>query len=232
MNRHSFQISLGLVGAIALLCRSAQADEKATPPESPSSKTPVPEKKRPAAVSRLTEDEIQGFSSYAPAQQALVREAAELTTLNLTYAFGSCDPRNGGMDCSGTIYHLLQSSGYQDAPRQSDEMLRWIMRRSVLYRTENANDLRSPAFSAMRPGDLLFWSGTYETAAPRHPPISHVMIYLGKLKAGGKPVIFGASDGRTYEGKKRCGVSVFDFILPRAGDKSSFYGYGPLPAKK
>lgn len=186
---------------------------------------------RPAAVSRITLDDIAGFDSYPPTMQALIRKAAELTTRNLTYRFGSSDPKNGGMDCSGTIYHMLQSCGFKDAPRQSDEMCRWIMRRSVLYRTEIVASLADPAFSALRPGDLLFWSGTYETAGPRHPPVSHVMIYLGKRKGDGKPLVFGASDGRTYEGQKRCGVSLFDFAVPRAGDKTAFYGYGPLPAK-
>jgi cell wall-associated NlpC family hydrolase len=187
--------------------------------------------RKPALVSSFAVDDLAGFASYPPLIQALIRQAAELTSQNLGYQFGSSDPKNGGMDCSGTIYRLLQSGGLRDAPRQSDELCRWIAHRSRLYRTENVGSLADPAFSALRPGDLVFWSGTYETGKPRQPPISHVMLYLGRRKADGKPIVFGASDGRTYEGKKRCGVSVFDFVLPKAGDKSALYGYGPLPAK-
>ena len=45
--------------------------------------------------------------------------------------------------------------------------------------------------------------------------------------------MIGSSDGRTYHGNKRNGVSVFDFIMPRAsivGDqRSTFVGYSRIP---
>lgn len=67
----------------------------------------------------------------------------------------------------------------------------------------------------------MFWSGTYDTAIPRELPISHVMIYIGKRKADNKPILFGSSDGRTFDGQRRNGVSVFDFHIPKRGDKWS-----------
>jgi hypothetical protein len=45
----------------------------------------------------------------------------------------------------------------------------------------------------------------------------------------------GASDGRTYDGKQRFGVSVFDFKLPPPPNSSDaklspvFVGYGRIP---
>ena len=54
------------------------------------------------------------------------------------------------------------------------------------------------------------------------------MLYLGKTTAG-RPVMFGASDGRPYEGKRQNGVSVFDFRIPAATSKAKFVGYGPIP---
>lgn len=231
-NRLFLGTSLCLVATCTLVNSAAPGDPKETPPASTTSRPVVPREKKAAAVSRISAEDIRGFESYSPALQAQVQKAAELTTQGLTYTFGSSDPKSGGMDCSGTIFHLLQACGFKDTPRQSDEMCRWVMHASVLYRTENATSLGETAFSALRPGDLLFWSGTYDAAATRHPPISHVMIYLGKRKSDGKPVVFGASDGRTYDGRKQCGVSVFDFALPRSGDPSAFYGYGPVPAKK
>ena len=68
-------------------------------------------------------------------------------------------------------------------------------------------------FSKLRPGDLLFWSGTYKPTDGRTTPVSHVQIYLGHEQPGGNPVMIGASDGRTYRGIKRGGYGVFDFIL-------------------
>jgi cell wall-associated NlpC family hydrolase len=185
--------------------------------------------KKAAAVSSMTPEEIEGFESYDPEVQQVIRRSLELTTQNLRYQFGSADPKAGGMDCSGTMYRVLQDSGIKEVPRQSDEICRWVMRRARLYRTEDTSTLKDKSLSALKPGDLLFWSGTYETSTPRELPISHVMLYLGKRKKDGKPVVFGASDGRTYDGQRRNGVSVFDFVMPKRDGKAAFYGYGPVP---
>ena len=59
------------------------------------------------------------------------------------------------------------------------------------------------------------------------------MIYLGTEKSTGNKVMIGSSDGRTYHGQKRNGVSVFDFVMPRGGlnveQRSTFVGYGRIP---
>lgn len=54
------------------------------------------------------------------------------------------------------------------------------------------------------------------------------MIYLGKNNAG-EPLMIGASDGRTYQGRSVYGVSVFDFQLPNLLSKSKFLGYSCIP---
>lgn len=202
--------------------------EKTEPAETPA---PQPAKKveHPVAVSTLAIEDLAGFAEYPEQIQSIVRKSLELTTLNLRYQFGSSDPKSGGMDCSGTVYKVLHGEGFKDTPRQSDEICRWVMDHAALYRTEYPESFNTPAFSAIKPGDLVFWSGTYETATPRELPISHVMIYLGKRKSDGKPILFGASDGRTYDGQRRNGVSVFDFHIPKRGDKASIYGYGRVP---
>ena len=84
----------------------------------------------------------------------------------------------------------------------------------------------SPEFAKMKPGDLLFWSGTY--AAHRVSAITHIMLYLGKNK-NGQRLMFGSSDGRTYQGKAMYGVSIFDFKLPEPGHLQHFVGYGCIP---
>ena len=59
------------------------------------------------------------------------------------------------------------------------------------------------------------------------------MGYLGTEKATGAKIMIGSSDGRTYRGQRRNGVSVFDFTMPRtpaAGDqRTTFIGYARIP---
>jgi hypothetical protein len=61
------------------------------------------------------------------------------------------------------------------------------------------------------------------------------MIYLGREKRTNRRVMIGSSDGRTYDGKQRWGVSVFDFKMPpppQSGDSKIspvFVGYGRIP---
>ena len=181
-----------------------------------------------AAVSSIEVEDIQDFEHYAPQIQQLIRKSLALTKLNLTYTFGSADPKKGGMDCSGTIFYVLHDFGFKGVPRQSNEMAGWVKDKTLLHRVQKADTLSHPEFSALQPGDLLFWSGTYE-AGPREIPVTHVMLYLGKLKKSGKHVVFGASDGRAYQGKRRTGVSVFDFSLPKSTSSASFYGFGMIP---
>ena len=144
------------------------------------------------------------------------------------------------MDCSGTIYYLLKQAGFTDVPRQANEQYDWVRSKShfyaVLSKKQDNFELRE-----MRPGDLLFWTGTYRV--DRDPPVTHTMIYLGKRKSDGHRLMIGASDGRPYDGQRRNGVSVFDFKMPAAknGDAADaattaspdnapdFSGYGPIP---
>ncbi|HEX8489926.1 MAG TPA: hypothetical protein VF626_02810, partial [Chthoniobacterales bacterium] len=57
----------------------------------------------------------------------------------------------------------------------------------------------------------------------------------GRKKGSNQRIMVGASDGRTYEGESRYGVSVFDFKIPKSpktdeGRMSpNFIGYGKIP---
>lgn len=180
----------------------------------------------PAAITKpIPIAELSDYFSYPKVVRELIVKAAALTEMNLTYLYGSADPKNKGMDCSGTIYYLLGQEKLDDVPRQSDEMFNWVDKHGKLYRV-TSNNFNSLDFSHLEPGDLLFWSGTYATH--RTSSISHVMLYLGKNKLG-EPLMFGASDGRTYQGKKMWGVSVFDFKLPNGKGPQKFVGYSCIP---
>lgn len=190
--------------------------------------TSAEEPVKPAKVSTISTQELSDFESQPASVQRLITRALELTRQNLTYRFASSEPKAGGMDCSGTIYHLLQASGLSEAPRQSDEICLWVKEKSRLQLTPEAHSLDDAVFAQLRPGDLLFWTGTY-ASTERKLPVTHVMLFIGHRKSDGHPVIFGASDGRTYQGQSQCGVSIFDFELPKPGAKASFYGFGTVP---
>jgi cell wall-associated NlpC family hydrolase len=203
-----------------------------SPAETPSPfNRPAPGKKGAPNVS-LSPDEIAGYDSYPPKVRQILDAGLALTRQNLGYAYGSADPKNGGMDCSGFIYYVLRQNGFPDVPRDSSQQYVWVRKAgnfdAVLSRHEDSFEL-----DALKPGDLLFWRGTYNI--DRDPPITHTMIYLGREKRSKKRIMVGSSDGRTYDGKQRFGVSVFDFKLPpppNSGDAKIspvFVGYGRIP---
>jgi len=218
--RLAMRIKFGRVGLLWLCSILGSMSQQ--PEETPKTQT------KPALVWTIKPEELKDFHDYPEEIKPLIRRALELTEKNLTYLFGSSDPQKGGMDCSGTLFHLLQSIGIKGAPRQSDEMSEWISKESRLHLTSNASSFSDPKFAELKPGHLLFWTGTYDTPS-RTSRVSHVMLYLGKRLKDGAPLIFGASDGRTYEGQKRCGVSVFDFKIPNKKSKPALLGYGAIP---
>lgn len=222
----------------------AEPEEKPKPAPTP---TPAPSpspaataQKAGAATSSLTSAELKGFDAQPEPVRRLLNAALDLTRRNLTYAYGSADPSAGGMDCSGTIYYVLKNNNFPDVPRQANEQYAWV-RKSGRFQAVLSRNAGSFELDELRPGDLLFWTGTY--AVDRDPPVTHTMIYLGRRRSDGKPLMVGASDGRPYDGQRRNGVSVFDFKLPaaRSGDSAdartsaapdrspNFAGYGPPP---
>jgi len=173
----------------------------------------------------ISNRELQQFNANPMAVKQLLNDALRLADHHLTYQYASADPKNGGMDCSGTIFYLLTQLGIKDVPRASHLQYKWVWEHGHFYAV-NSKTPNSFEFSHLKPGDLLFWSGTYEVE--HDPNITHVMIYLGKSQQG-HPLMVGASDGRTYQGRKIYGVSVFDFQLPNPDAKSQFLGYSCIP---
>jgi cell wall-associated NlpC family hydrolase len=163
--------------------------------------------------------------------QQLLKLALDLTTRSLDYKYGSADPANGGMDCSGFVYFVLRQSGIADVPRDSSGQYIWLRRAGTFEPVISRHD-DSFELDNLKAGDLLFWTGTYEI--DRDPPITHAMIYLGRERKTGKRVMVGSSDGRVYQGQPRFGVSVFDFALGKSPKSDGmlrpiFVGYGHIP---
>jgi cell wall-associated NlpC family hydrolase len=203
-----------------------------SPSETP---TPSPEqKKRGTPNASLTPDAIAGFRDFPSKVQQVLTSALDLTTRNLDYKYGSADPDNGGMDCSGFVYFVLKQNGVDDVPRDSSGQYVWL-RRAGMFEPVLSRHEDSFEFDNLKPGDLLFWTGTY--SIDRDPPITHAMFYLGREKKAGARVMVGASDGRTYQSQQRFGVSVFDFKMPRAEKEEvedgkthpRFVGYAHIP---
>ena len=218
---------------------TAEADEAGVKPKPvrPKVKTPdlepevsPPAKSAAAPNATLTPEEIVEFHAQPAGVRKLIESSLELARQNLTYTFGSADPANGGMDCSGFIYYVLRQHGLTQVPRDSSGLYVWVRKahgfRAVISRKPDSFEM-----DELLPGDLLFWIGTYTT--DHDPPVSHTMIYLGTEKATGGKIMIGSSDGRTYRGQRRNGVSVFDFHMPRTpaeGDqRSTFIGYARIP---
>ncbi|HEY4270729.1 MAG TPA: NlpC/P60 family protein [Candidatus Udaeobacter sp.] len=202
-------------------------------PSASSEETPEPTRgKKGWPNVSLSPGQIDGYENDPPKVRQILDAGLALTKENLGYTYGSADPANGGMDCSGFVYYVLQQNGFPNVPRDSSQQYVWVRKAgdfdAVLSRKEDSFELDD-----LKPGDLLFWRGTY--SIDRDPPITHTMIYLGREKRTNKRVMVGSSDGRTYDGKQRWGVSVFDFKMPpppQSGDAKIspvFVGYGRIP---
>src|SRR4029077_20673829 len=186
---------------------------------------------RTAPVS-ISPSEIAGYEKYPPSVRKILDAAIDLTTQNLTYKYGSADPAQGGMDCSGFVYYVLKHNGMSDVPRDAREQYIWV-RKAGKFQAVLGDSPDTFELDALKPGDILFWAGTYNI--DRDPGITHTMIYLGREKSNHQRVMLGASDGRTYKGQSRFGVGVFDFKMAgrRAGTTGEsgpvFVGYASIP---
>jgi peptidoglycan DL-endopeptidase CwlO len=208
--------------------------EEVKPEKTPgSSATPGASGKGPGRTSTIATDKIARFEENPEPVRKILDRAVALTNQNLTYKYGSADPASGGMDCSGFVYYVLKESGLKEVPRDAREQYIWVRKagtfQAVLGHSEDTFELE-----ALKPGDLLFWAGTYRTE--KDPAITHTMIYVGREKGTNQRIMVGSSDGRTYKGQSRFGVSVFDFHVAthkRADSEDQlspvFVGYGRIP---
>lgn len=207
---------------------------------SPQTSEVIPVPTSEIKVATLTTDDLKEYADQPDGVKRLLTQGLALTRLNLSYKYGSADPKNGGMDCSGTVYYLLRQAGLTEVPRDASGFYSWVWKEKRFWSVVSQNP-DTFEFDRLKPGDLLFWTGTYRV--DHDPPVTHVMIYLGTNRQNGHRVMIGASEGRPFDGKSRYGVSVFDFKLPgikprgalagvaQTGSEleSRFIGYGSIP---
>ena len=149
-----------------------------------------------------------------------VRKRAEgLARGRLSYVFGGSSPAEGGMDCSGTVKHVLSSVGIQNVPRTSFQQYEWLKSGRKMTHTKTI-PASMGGRNGLKPGDLIFWGGTYNSGHK----VSHVMIYLGQ-GPDGQHYMFGArSRGKT--GMNGSGVDIFKLS---SGFQKGLIGYGTVP---
>ena len=193
--------------------------------------TLIPARAEKVSVVSIEATDLVEYETQPDSVKKLIEVSLELTKQKLGYDFGSNSPAEGGMDCSGTVQYTLSQLGLGLIPRSSWTIYEWAEAAGGLKSTPGVTSTADPVFVDLKPGDLLFWEGTYETS-DRVPAISHVMIFLGTLKADGKGVMFGASSGRRYRGETIHGVSVFDWDVPKPKSTAKFVGYAPVPGLK
>lgn len=131
------------------------------------------------------------------------------------------------MDCSNTSRYIYQSLFNIKIPRVASSQY-WVLKQEgkvthAQYLPDGSVD-RKHILSKLRSGDLLFWEWTYNIK--RSPPVSHVMIYLGRT-ADGTPKMVGSATRARGEVTKRGGVDVYTFNpnAPMGGVKNIFGGY-------
>lgn len=115
-----------------------------------------------------------GTGEYIPIEATgdaatLIEEAKKY--LNYPYVWGGSTPETS-FDCSGYVSWCINNSGYGDVGRQTAQGLC-----NLTHRVDQGN---------ARPGDLIFFTGTYRSGTP----VSHVGIYLGngQMIHAGDPV--------------------------------------------
>lgn len=178
----------------------------------------------------LKTSQLDGYDKYSEQQKTLTRVGLGAIPVKkwLKYKFGGASPSAGGFDCSGAMYYVLRKAGYKP-PRTSAQQYLWIRDRGMMHTMPaGVNDLTHAAFKHLKPGDLLFWSGTYVPSDGRKVRITHVSMYLGREKDG-RHVMAGATKGRSYRGRRGDGFGVYDFKLPRKSSRARFVGYGTPP---
>lgn len=152
---------------------------------------------------------------------ALQEFAREMRKKELSYA-ESWIPNHGEttagqsihwlMDCSNTARYTYQEIYQKQIPRTSLDQYLFAKRQSLFYPIvwEKEKDLtRKILLKKLQPGDLLFWKNT--TNVHTNPPISHVMIYLGRDNSD-KMFMFGAStSARSQDSQKSGGIGIYPF---------------------
>lgn len=140
------------------------------------------------------------WKAQASSPQELESTARWLADQNIGYSRQWVPPgesQSWAMDCSNTVRWLQRTLYGREFPRTASAQYQTLRAQKKFRR---AKPDTAHLAKVLRPGDLLFWEHTYRPK--RKPPITHVMVYLGRDSAG-KMWMVGAQGSR--------GVDIYEF---------------------
>ena len=163
---------------------------------------------------------------FLPAEAKLTKEQKKelrkttrwLSSFDLRYAKpwtppGDSKPIN--MDCSNTARYLYKKALSIDLPSGgSYDMYKYYKsHRQSAKSPKKGNEINVEKLSSkLKSGDLLFWINTHSDIDPSHtPPISHVMIYLGRSRKTGEMKMVGANTFGKGDFTEGGGPDVYTF---------------------
>ena len=129
-------------------------------------------------------DSLREFESLPEDRKMLIRTAIDVARESpwLPYLYGGSSPKDGGFDCSGAMYFVLNTAGLEP-PRTSAAQYLWVKGEKRLHEIPNdVTSLDHEGMKKLQPGDLLFWGGTYAPEDQRTVNVTHVALYLGHEK--------------------------------------------------
>lgn len=172
------------------------------------------------------------FPLRAHTVEELLRVADEVANMNLPYLWAGNDPAQGGLDCSGFMMYVFKKAWGIELPDESGKQLEYCYKHGKVWDA----DSKDFKLSMLRPGDLMFVSGTRPSDRPS--PITHVMMIVGPDR------IVGSQDEGAREKYGTPGVGYFKqrlfrpYGIPRLGPEPyrknpTIYAYARLfPPKK
>jgi LysM repeat protein len=132
------------------------------------------------------------------------------------------------MDCSNTTRWLYKKVLGVEIDRTASDQYDHLMKEGRAWLTPRIDDKPDLDFldKNLQTGDLLFWENTYKP--DREPPITHVMLYLGKDEQG-RMLMAGSSSGAAHGMYNPAGsgpdVYVFDPLSPSGGYNTGLFGW-------
>lgn len=153
------------------------------------------------------------FAAFSLSLQAgdLLAVAERLASQNLQYIYGSEDPAKGGLDCSGFVRVVFREAYGIDLPDEAGKQYDYARKYGRVW--DGTTGVWKE--SDLKPGDLVFYSGT--RPSQRLNPITHVMIYYGH------GLVVGAQNAGHRLYFKSPGVGFFPFRPhPPCGDPAHY----------
>jgi hypothetical protein len=158
--------------------------------------------------------EIQSQELTKPQKKDFIRFARNIGSQTIGYAESWVPPGEKKawiMDCSNTVRYIYQENFAFQLPRTAYDQYNFSKKRNSFREAPIRVDgkIDSDALRKdLHTGDILFWENTY--TVPHNPPISHVMVYLGKNKSN-RMKMFGAGTFGKGEQTLSGGLDVYIF---------------------